>query len=320
MIAYVIEQGAKVSAESERLIVTKDDEVLGEIETVRCDGLLLFGGVEITTPAIVLCARTNVPVSFLTESGSRLKARILPIGAPSRYKRQYKLLENEAKCIELSKDVISLKLDNQRQLVYEMFRNIDLKPENYETKINELESLKLSVDEVQSKNELLGVEGSGSKVYFGLWDYLLKSITFAGRSGRNATDPVNAMLNLAYSLVISELSAHLDAVGLDPSVGFLHVERAGRPSLALDLIEPLRPALADHFVITLLNRREIDPVSDFEETESGLRLNRLAFKKFLAKWEANQQKEAPDAENWDLSIKNAVDRFLNIVLQYQLLA
>jgi len=306
-----------LSAESERLLVSIEGKEIGEIETVRCDGILLFGGIEITTPAITLCVRKGIPVSFLTESGSRLKARILPAGTERRFRRQYALLENSNACLALARSTVRAKLEASLAVVEDYSSNLQPEPPEVAAAREVLSEALPNSDSAPGIPELNGIEGAAAASYFRAFGPMLGSVEWPGRTGRGAADPVNALLNLAYSLVVSELTARLDAAGLDPDAGFMHADRPGRPSLALDLMEPLRPALCDRFVLSAFNRREVNPENDFENTPEGLRLNRAAFHKVLKKWEARQKEVMPGTNppvSNDAAIAGVVDSFLKTVL------
>lgn len=318
MLAYVTVQGAKLTAVSERLIVSYQGEKIGEIETVRCDGVLLHGLIEITTPAIALCARKKIPVSFLTQSGNKLKARLVPAGIQNRYRRQYELLACEQTVLALAKSAISRKLEGQSYVLNTYASNIQPVPKKISDSREKLKEMKQKVMNAVSANELFGLEGIAAREYFSAWPDILIDTPWPGRTGRNASDPVNAMLNLAYTLLTTEITARLDAVGLDPETGFLHSDRAARPSLALDLMEPLRPGLCDRFVLTMFNRKEIDIKSDYEDTPNGLRLKPGAFRKSLCKWEERQNAPMPgrtDGITGDGAIAEAIDSFLKSVLK-----
>jgi CRISPR-associated protein Cas1 len=140
---------------------------------------------------------------------------------------------------------------------------------------------------------LRGIEGNAASEYFGTLDSLIlsnkASFRFENRNRRPPADPVNAMLSFAYTLLAHDCQSALEGVGLDAYVGFLHRDRPGRASLALDLMEELRAVLADRFVLTLINRKEIIP-SDFKTTESGaVILKDDARKKFLSAWQERKQ-------------------------------
>ena len=139
--------------------------------------------------------------------------------------------------------------------------------------------------------EARGIEGEAAATYFGVFDELIRGegFTFGGRIRRPPTDPVNALLSFAYSLVTQECVSALSAVGLDPYVGYLHKDRPGRPGLALDLIEEFRSAWVDRFVLTLLNRRQFQPENFVTEAGGAVRLANKARKQFLTAWQERKQ-------------------------------
>ena len=171
---------------------------------------------------------------------------------------------------------------------------------------DELETLADRAAAAESCEALLGLEGTGARGYFAALGTAFRAeLTFAGRQQRPAPDPVNALLSLGYVLLGNQLAGLLEARGLDPAVGFVHAPRAGRPSLALDLLEEFRPAVVDRFVLRLCNLRIVRP-EQFEpdpERAGGVRLTRDGLKRFFGAWEKYLRRPlraADDAEEWDV--------------------
>ena len=157
----------------------------------------------------------------------------------------------------------------------------------------QLHRLLSQVKEVTTSEELRGLEGVGASAYFGVFDEMIlgdkETFSFQGRSRRPPLDAVNAMLSFAYSLLTHECASALESVGLDSYVGFLHRDRPGRTSLALDLIEELRPCMADRFVLTLINSRQVK-AADFQYMESGaVLLTDSGRKTFLKLWQEKKK-------------------------------
>jgi CRISPR-associated protein Cas1 len=145
----------------------------------------------------------------------------------------------------------------------------------------------------QTLDEMRGLEGNGARLYFAAFPSLVRhnreEMAPKGRTRRPPRDRGNALLSFAYALLVSDCVAALVAAGLDPSVGFLHADRPGRPSLALDLMEEFRPLLADRLVLTLTNRRQLGS-GDFTVRESGgIELNTAARKAVVAAWQERKQ-------------------------------
>jgi CRISPR-associated protein Cas1 len=140
---------------------------------------------------------------------------------------------------------------------------------------------------------LRGKEGEAARIYFGAFNRLIRAegFEFSGRNRRPPRDPVNALLSFAYVLLASQMVGALEGVGLDPAAGFLHRERPGRPSLALDMIEPMRAPLADRFVLALINLRQVQP-KGFTTTASGaVEMDEKTKKIFLTAWEERKHEE-----------------------------
>ena len=162
-----------------------------------------------------------------------------------------------------------------------------------ENAAQQIKALLPQVLEALELEGLRGLEGLGATAYFGVFDHLLlrrkEDFYFHGRNRRPPLDRVNAMLSFAYSLLAHDCASALESVGLDSYVGFLHRDRPGRTSLALDLMEELRPCMADRFVLTLVNNRMLDP-EDFQVQDSGaVLLTEDGRKKFLKAWQERKR-------------------------------
>jgi CRISP-associated protein Cas1 len=147
----------------------------------------------------------------------------------------------------------------------------------------------LAIQGATTLDALRGIEGEAARLYFGIFDHLIGgnkvAFRFSGRNRRPPLDNVNALLSFVYTLLVHDITGVLEAVGLDPAVGFLHRDRPGRPSLALDLMEELRPYLADWLVLSLINRQQVK-ASGFTTTESGaVLMNDATRKELLSAWQ-----------------------------------
>ena len=142
---------------------------------------------------------------------------------------------------------------------------------------------------------LRGVEGEAANTYFGVFDHLIlaqkEDFFFKGRNRRPPMDNVNALLSFVYTLLVHEVRSALESVGIDPCVGFLHTDRPGRQSLALDMIEELRPYLADRLVLTLINRKQIDRNGFKSREAGGVLMNDVTRKDILTAWQKRKQEE-----------------------------
>jgi len=284
---YVTHQGATIRRKSESLIVEADDHMLAELEVHRVETLCLFGRVHLTLPAIELLLRRNVETAFLTIHG-RLKGQLTP-ARPSNITlrlKQFTKFGDPAVRLEMARAFVAAKLANGREVLRRFAYNHPgtMGPGIWEP----LGQMIPAARSAESLSMLRGVEGMGSRAYFaGLAAMNRSDLPFEGRSSRPPLGPVNAVLSFGYVLLGNEIQHLLDAVGLDPYLGFYHEPADRRASLAVDLIEELRHPLIDRFVLTELNRRTLQ-AEDFQsadKSDQGTRLTAPGLKKFLARYD-----------------------------------
>lgn len=275
---YVTSEGARLRRDGQNLVVMVDDVEKGRFPIHGLGGVVAIGRVGASRAALELCVEDGVTVTFLSESG-RFLARVEgPVSGNVLLRReQYRRSEDRTGCAALVRTMVIGKALNQRAVVRRALRDHGEKfgeptraalvaAENRLTDIARRAQREAEID------SLRGLEGEAGRVYFGVFDHLLlvgeEGLRFRGRSRRPPLDPVNALLSFVYTLLTHDLRSACETVGLDPAVGFLHRDRPGRPSLALDLAEEFRPWLADRLVLSLLNRRQIE-ARDFRRLENG---------------------------------------------------
>ena len=210
-------------------------------------------------------------------------------------REQYRIADDPARSCEIARTMIFGKLCNgaasiQRTLRDHAPRVADCGLEKAAANLRAMLPQVLAAAELDT---LRGIEGAAATAYFGVFDHMLlnrqEAVFFHGRSRRPPLDRVNAMLSFAYSLLAHDCASALESVGLDSYVGFLHRDRPGRQSLALDLMEELRPCMADRFVLTLVNNRMLRP-EDFQMQDSGaVLLSDDGRRKFLKTWQERKQ-------------------------------
>ena len=208
---------------------------------------------------------------------------------------QYRAADNPAQSCRIARNMIFGKLYNARWSIERTKRDHALRvdPARLQAAIDQIKTLYPLVADEISMESLRGSEGIGAKAYFDVFDEMIlqnkADFFFRERNRRPPLDNVNAMLSFAYSLLANDCAAALEAVGLDAYVGFLHRDRPGRTSLALDLMEELRPCFADRFVLSLINNRVMQK-GDFEHTDSGaVLLTADGRKKFLQAWQERKR-------------------------------
>jgi CRISPR-associated protein Cas1 len=254
--AYVIEQGAIVSKKGEEIVVKKDGETLGSMRLMELSHLSLMGNVQVTTQTIHELCERSIPICYLS-TGGWYYGTTLGMSHKNVYLRiaQYERSVSESRSLEIARWFVQGKIKNCRTMLR---RNCE------PASVAALEALSELIDRVaDAKNlgELLGLEGSASRIYFSHFHDMLSTtdMTFDmnSRNRRPPKDPVNAMLSLAYSLLAKDCTVTLLSVGFDPYMGFLHKPRYGKPALALDLMEEFRPIICDSVVIAAINNREV---------------------------------------------------------------
>lgn len=245
-----------------------------------------------------LCGENNVTLSFLTERG-RFLARVHgPVSGNVLLRReQYRRADNPVSSADIARSVVTAKIANSRIVLQRAMRDRPCLAANAALK-RAVDDLQLYVKQIQEKSAvdgIRGIEGHTSATYFGVFDLLINSngehFFFKKRSRRPPLDNMNALLSFLYTLLVHDVGSALEAVGLDPAVGFLHRDRPGRPGLALDLMEELRAYLADRLALSLVNRQQVKP-EGFVKTESGaVTMDDETRKIVLVAWQKRKQEE-----------------------------
>ena len=293
---FVTSEDIYLSLEGENVLANRDREVVARypLHTLQTIVSFSYSG---ASPALMgVCAENGIGLAFCTPRG-RFLARVCgeSNGNVLLRREQYRIADDSQRSCAIARTMIFGKLSNcaasvQRTLRDHAPRVQNCGLEDAARKIRELLPLALEITDMEA---LRGLEGFGATAYFGVFDHLLLSrkedFFFHGRNRRPPLDRVNAMLSFAYSLLAHDCASALESVGLDAYVGFLHRDRPGRESLALDLMEELRPCMADRFVLTLVNNRMIRP-EDFQIQDSGaVLLTDDGRKKFLKAWQERKR-------------------------------
>ncbi|NWG71538.1 MAG: CRISPR-associated endonuclease Cas1 [Parvularculaceae bacterium] len=283
---YVQTPGARVRKSGETLIIETDD-AKAETPLINVSELALFGPVSVTTPTLHELFRADIPVAFFS-TGGWLMGHASGTGPENAHIRtnQYHAAFDDRRCLAIARGLVAAKIRNQRTLLRRNWR--DEKTED--GKVEALESLKrlaAQADHAADTPALLGYEGEAAAVYFRHFDRMLagaSDFSFEKRNRRPPEDPVNALLSLGYSLLVRTFLAALQSIGFDPYRGFYHVIRHGRPALALDMMEPYRPIIADSTVINVINNSEVKP-TDFLRNGPACSIKPAGRKTFIAAYE-----------------------------------
>lgn len=272
---YVSTQQSYLRKENEQVIVVQNGKRLGSFPISLFGNIVCMGQVSCSPAFMGMCAENGIGLAFLTENGKFLARVNGPVSGNVLLRRaQYRIADNAEASAELAKRFAVAKIINSRNLLLRAQRedsdaSIKNKIRAAAAAMNvTIQSLKNAC----SKETTRGKEGDAAKTYFSVFDLLItgdkNAFAFNGRNRRPPMDNVNAMLSFAYTLLVHDCVSALESVGLDPAVGFLHAERPGRPSLALDIMEEFRGMVADRVVLSLINRRQVKS-SGFKKTDAG---------------------------------------------------
>lgn len=272
---YITTQKTYLKKRGETVAVVNNNETVATIPLINLDSIVCFGNVLVSPFLLGAAFEHDITISYLTESG-RFLARVQgPVsGNVLLRKAQYRFSDDVNKSAEIARFFILGKIANQRAVLQRAVR--DHKDIINSSKIEEvIEALRRNIVRVEKENNLeilRGVEGESAEQYFSVFNELIlsqkDSFIFTGRNRRPPLDKVNALLSYVYTLLYHDMISACEVVGLDPAVGFLHKDRPGRCSLALDMMEEFRPIIADRIVLNLINRQEITS-TNFETTASG---------------------------------------------------
>lgn len=272
---YVLTQGSYLHKKGEAVELKVEGNAVATIPLINLDSIVCFGNVMVSPFLLGACPEYNVTVSFLSETGKYLARVQGPVaGNVLLRKEQYRISDDKTRSAQVAQFFITGKLANQRNVLQRALRD-------HGKKINEEKVrcasnvLSRNIDKVSKEfdlDKLRGIEGDSAETYFSVFDELIVSqkeaFKFTGRNRRPPLDNVNAMLSYAYTLLYHDIISALECVGLDPAVGFMHRDRPGRLSLALDLMEEFRAPVVDRLVLSLINRNEVID-SDFVQSASG---------------------------------------------------
>ncbi|WP_028986364.1 type I-C CRISPR-associated endonuclease Cas1c [Thermicanus aegyptius] len=293
---YVQTQGSYLHLDHETVIVEQEGEKALQVPLHHIGTIVMFGNVLISPYLLGRCTDQGISVIWYDVYG-RFSARAVgrTNGNVLLRRAQHQVLNDEKRALKLASRFVIGKLRNSRSVVQRAIRDYPDSKTSLEKAAKQLNQCIRDVDKQVTIDELRGVEGYGSSVYFEAFSSLLRTdddfFVFELRSRRPPRDPINACLSFAYSMLTQDCISALEGVGLDPQIGYLHTLRPGRPALALDLIEEFRAYLADRFVLTLINRKQLSK-SDFDMRPGGaVLLNEKGRRTFLAAYQKRKQEE-----------------------------
>lgn len=266
---YVTTQETYLSRERETIAVNLPDGSKRRFPLHNLDSIVCFGNIRISPYLIGACGDNGISISYLTEYGKFLGRFVGHVNGNVLLRReQYRSADSHDTRLDIAGNMLIGKFSNSNTVLKRFLRDNGENPHTAELqRIIEILSRKIvSIKHCDSVESLRGIEGESAALYYSMFDHLIlqqkSDFQFRGRSRRPPLDAVNSLLSFLYTLIHHDISSACESVGLDPAVGYLHVDRPGRNSLALDIMEEFRAFLADRITLSLINRRQIS-LKDF---------------------------------------------------------
>lgn len=296
---YVTTEGAALRKDGENLVAEVEGQEKARVPLHMLSSLVVFGSIFVSPGLIGACAAAGITIVLLDRNG-RFTARVEgPVTGNVLLRRQQYRASDQPD--EIVRSIVMGKVANQRSVLMRALRDYgetmeESKRASLTDAVSRLAHGLRRVEHTDKPSDVMrGSEGEAANVYFSVFDHLLRipepEMRWKGRSRRPPLDPVNALLSFFYTLLTHDCRSACESVGLDPAVGFLHRDRPGRPSLALDLMEELRPVLADRLAVSLINRRQLTS-KDFETRDGGaVLLSNDGRKVAVTAWQERKKEE-----------------------------
>ncbi|NOX40073.1 MAG: type I-C CRISPR-associated endonuclease Cas1 [Alphaproteobacteria bacterium] len=292
---YVTSEGAWLHKDGQNVVVKVEGAERGRAPAHLLGQIICFGQVSVSPPLMSFCAQGGISISFLNPYG-RFLARVEgpQSGNVLLRRAQHRQTEDEMISLPVAQAIVAAKVSNQRGVIRRALRDHGAKMQtkakaqldDATRRLSDSARLALSAE---TMDVLRGLEGEAANAYFGVFGYLIRhqepEFAFTGRSRRPPLDPVNAILSFLYVLLAQDCRAAAETHGLDPQIGFLHRDRPGRMSLALDLMEEFRAPIADRLCLSLINRHQIAPNQFRYEETGGVFMNEDARTVLLKAWQ-----------------------------------
>jgi len=295
---YITTPEAYAALDGENIVILKDDAAVGRVPLHNLEAVVCMNYTGASPALMGKCAADNISLSFLKPGGAFLaKVTGKAYGNILLRREQYRIADDAILSLQIAADFLTGKIYNAKNVLDRAARDYPLRIDVGELRraSDFLRSSIQNLGSAQNADQLRGIEGEAAAVYFSVFDSLIlrqkDGFVFEGRNKRPPTDRVNAMLSFSYTLLTGMCCAALESVGLDPYAGFLHTDRPGRCSLALDLMEELRAPFADRFVLTAINKLIISP-EGFTQKESGaFMMDDDTRRAFLSAWQDKKQEQ-----------------------------
>ncbi len=294
---YVMTESCYLTLDGENVVILDGEKTLGRFPLHTLENMICFTYKGASPALMGACASRKIGMSFFSPRGVFLARTVgKEYGNVLLRKEQYRISDNAGRSVAYAKNMIIGKVFNSRWSIERTLRDHAMRVDAQKLKhiSNALYETLPKIDQTSDLEELRGLEGKAAEQYFSVWNDMILNqkddFIFTTRNRRPPLDNVNALLSFAYTVLAGECANALSGVGLDPYVGFLHGDRPGRTSLALDLMEEFRPVLADRFILTLINTKAIRAAHFEQQKDHAVFLNDDGRKVFFQAWQ-NRKKE-----------------------------
>lgn len=295
---YVTIPDAYLACDGENVLVKVNDEIRFRVPIHNLEGIVCFGFAGASPGLMQLCCERGVAISFLTVYGKFMGRVTGKVSGNVLLRRsQYRCSDEESTATRLAKRFIAAKIINSRSVLHRLLRDHSeaIDAELVSNIVSIMAYTARQLEKAENLDEIRGLEGQAANLYFSGFNQLIliqkDDFFMKNRNRRPPLDRINALLSFLYTLLAHEVAAALESVGLDPQVGFLHRDRPGRLSLALDLMEELRPHFADRLAVTLINRNQIAAEGFIEKENGAIIMNDETRKVVLMAWQTRKQEE-----------------------------
>lgn len=270
-VLYLLSAGSSAHKAGPRIVVEKNSEVLGRLPVRSIDGLVVGRNAQLSTQTIFELMELHIPIFYIDSRGKIIGHFVFEKQSATRLLRQLEIFRDMNRQLELSREIISEKISNQRTLLKRYEKNVDA--EKIELTNKKLKQTAEKLSAIKTPEELRGMEGIASKIYFATFTELLDQTRWKWkeRSQHPAKDPVNALLNYGYAFLEREVRIAVALAGMDARIGFFHSNDGRKDSLIFDMMEFFRQPVIDRFVLNLLNKRMLQP-ENFSATADECRL------------------------------------------------
>lgn len=309
---YVTEQGAKISQTSNRLIIKKEDQKLAEVPLIKIEALLLYGNIQITTQALRCLLDHGIDTVFFNFYG-KLYGMLVPPRSKNIVLRMqhFEKARREADALQMALQIVRAKISNMKYLLVSHLKNYS--DADISAAVTALENWSRKAEYKQKAQNLLGIEGSATVAYYNAFRKMFRyELRFNGRNRHPPVDEVNALMSYTYAILGNEITMLLNALGLDPYLGFYHGIQYGRPSLAMDMLEPFRP-VCDRFVLNLVNLKTLQK-SDFENRKPGIFLKDESKRKYFRAYDKFLTEHGSDGRNLRDHIRAQLESLVRFIM------